>query len=115
MRIAALLLVIAGCDSVTAAEQNLPCTSRDDPISLSTLCGCANAQDVQFIRSRSVAIVSEMGWRTPESGGAISVVDVDTQAVRLGGRRTLWPASSASVSKDRLGDPQCDRPPSGAF
>jgi hypothetical protein len=56
-------------------------------------------------------IVSEQGWKAPISGGSISIVDVDTRAVRLVRKRTVWPAASATVSSKLVGDPECKAPP----
>ena len=42
-------------------EADLPCQDVDDPVGLSTRCGFAKPEDLQFIPSRSVVIVSEQG------------------------------------------------------
>ena len=108
------LLLIASPIGI-AAEADLPCRAIEDPAGLSTLCGFAKPEDLQFVRSRSVVIVSEQGWKAPASGGSISIVDVDTKAVRLGKRRTAWPAASATVSTKLIGDPACKTPPQDVF
>jgi len=108
------LLLIASPIGI-AAEADLPCRAIEDPAGLSTLCGFAKPEDLQFVRSRSVVIVSEQGWKAPASGGSISIVDVDTTAVRLGKRRTAWPAASATVSTKLIGDPACKTPPQDVF
>ena len=101
------LVLLAACRIGIAAETDLPCENIENPAGLSTLCGFAKPEDLQFVRSRSIVIVSEQGWKAPASGGSISIVDVDTKAVRLGKKRTLWPAASASVSNKLVGDPEC--------
>ena len=55
-----------------AAEADLPCENIDDPAGLSTLCGFAKPEDLQFVRSRSIVVVSEQGWKAPASGGSWS-------------------------------------------
>jgi hypothetical protein len=114
MKLWTCLLLIASPIGI-AAEADLPCLAIDDPAGLSTLCGFAKPEDLQFVRSRSVVIVSEQGWKAPASGGSISIVDVDTKAVRLGKRRTAWPAASATVSRKLIGDPACKTPPQDVF
>jgi hypothetical protein len=106
-----LLLFAYRAVALGAAEADLPCESVDNPSGLSTLCGFAKPEDLQFIRSRSVVIVSEQGWKAPISGGSISIVDVNTKAVRLGRKRTAWPAASATISRKLIGDPDCKAPP----
>src|SRR4026209_1349668 len=100
------LLLIASPIGI-AAEADLPCRAIEDPAGLSTLCGFAKPEDLQFVRSRSAVIVSEQGWKAPISGGSISIVDVDTRAVRLGRKRTVWAAGSATISRKLVGDPEC--------
>jgi hypothetical protein len=91
-----------------AAEPDLPCDNLNDPNSLSTLCGFAKPEDVQFIASKSAVIVSEQGWKQPDSGGFISIVDVDGRAGRLGTRHALWPPAKVEPSHRKLiGDPSC--------
>src|SRR5712672_326865 len=90
------------------AESDLPCDNLNDPNSLSTLCGFSKPEDVQFIASKSVVIVSEQGWKQPNSGGYISIVDVDGRAGRLGTRHALWPPAKVEPSHGKLiGDPSC--------
>jgi len=113
MKQATLFLLLFACRvvAVAAAEADLPCERLDNPGGLSTLCGFAKPEDLQFIRSRSAVVVSEQGWKAPISGGSISVVDVDTRAVRLGKKRAVWPAASATISRKLIGDPDCKAPP----
>jgi hypothetical protein len=110
-RPALFLLLFAYGAVAFGAEADLPCESVDNPTGLSTLCGFAKPEDLQFIRSRSAVIVSEQGWKAPVSGGSISIVDVDTRAVQLGRKRTVWPADSATISRTLVGDPECKAPP----
>src|SRR4030095_13103688 len=100
------LLLIASPIGI-AAEADLPCQDIDDPAGLSTLCGFAKPEDLQFVRSRSVVIVSEQGWKAPASGGSISIVDIDGNAVRFRQKRTVWPAADATVSAKLIGDTEC--------
>jgi hypothetical protein len=112
MKQPALILVLFACGTVAfGAEPDLPCESIDNPSGLSTLCGFAKPEDLQFIRSRSAVIVSEQGWKAPISGGSISIVDVDSKAVRLGNKRAVWPAASATIARRLIGDPHCKAPP----
>ncbi|HTJ20537.1 MAG TPA: SMP-30/gluconolactonase/LRE family protein [Steroidobacteraceae bacterium] len=106
-----LLLLAYRVVAVAAGEADLPCERIDNPTGLSTLCGFAKPEDLQFVRSRSAVIVSEQGWKAPISGGSISIVDVDTRAVRLGRKRTVWAAGSATISRKLVGDPECKAPP----
>lgn len=115
MKQLALFLVLFTFGVAFGAEADLPCLDVSDPAGLSTLCGFAKPQDLQFIPSRSVVIVSEQGWKSPMSGGSISIVDGDTKNIRLGKKRTIWPAASATVSTELIGDPQCKAPPAGVF
>jgi hypothetical protein len=98
-----------------AADADVPCANVNDPAGLSTLCGFAKPEDLQFVRSRSVVIVSEQGWKAPDSGGSISIVDIDTKAVRFGQKRTVWPAADATVSAKLIGDSACTTPPRDVF
>lgn len=112
MKQPALFLVLFACRAVAfGAESDLPCESIDNPTGLSTLCGFAKPEDLEFIRSRSVVIVSEQGWKAPVSGGSISIVEVETRAVRFGRKRTVWPAASATISHKLVGDRGCKAPP----
>jgi hypothetical protein len=112
MKQTVLFLVLFASRAVAfGAEADLPCETLDNASGLSTLCGFAKPEDLQFIRSRSAVIVSEQGWKAPISGGSISIVEVDTKAVRLGKKRTVWPAASATVSSKLVGDPECKAPP----
>src|SRR5678816_3314699 len=88
---ALILLLFAYRALAFGAEADLPCERIDNPTGLSTLCGFAKPEDLQFIRSRSAVIVSEQGWKAPISGGSISIVDVDTRSIRLSRKRTVWP------------------------
>jgi len=110
-RPALFLLLFAFRMVAFGAEADLPCESLDNPTGLSTLCGFAKPEDLQFVRSRSAVIVSEQGWKAPISGGSISIVHVDTRAVRLGKKRTVWPAVSATISRTLVGDLECRAPP----
>lgn len=114
-RLTSCLLLIACWRVSVAAEADPPCENVDDPAGLSTLCGFAKPEDLQFVRSRSVVIVSEQGWKAPASGGSISIVDVDTKGVRLGKRRTVWPAANATISRNLLGTADCKTPPIDVF
>ena len=105
------LLLFAYRAVAFGAESDLPCKSIDNSTGLSTLCGFAKPEDLQFIRSRSAVIVSEQGWKAPISGGSISIVDVDTRSIRLSRKRTVWPAASATISRKLVGDPDCKAPP----
>jgi hypothetical protein len=111
MKQPALFLLLFACRAAFGAEADLPCERVDNPSGLSTLCGFAKPEDLQFIRSRSAVIVSEQGWKSPISGGSISIGDVDTKAVRLGKKRTVWPADSAATSRKLIGDANCKAPP----
>jgi hypothetical protein len=66
-----LLLLAYRVVAVAAGEADLPCERIDNPTGLSTLCGFAKPEDLQFVRSRSAVIVSEQGWKAPISGGSI--------------------------------------------
>jgi hypothetical protein len=88
---------------------------------MSVSCGFAKPEDVQFIPSRSLVIVSEQGWKSPESGGAISSVAVDKRHGASPIRRQLWPPPTAAVPIEPkhqrnshvrvVGDAKCSSPP----
>jgi hypothetical protein len=108
--------ILIACGGIACgAEPDLPCGSIDNPAGLSTLCGFAKPEDVQFIRSKSVVIVSEQGWQAPRSGGSISVVGVDAKTLRLTKKTTLWPNANAKSTLKLLGDPSCREPPMEMF
>src|SRR5215831_17590142 len=98
------------------AESDLPCSNVNDPNALSTLCGFTKPEDVQFIASKSAVIVSEQGWKQPDSGGFISIVDVEGRTGRLGTRHVLWPPAKLEPSHGKLiGDPSCVNAPVEPF
>src|SRR5262245_15194021 len=102
-------IALLGYGGVCAGAE--ACKDVLDPDGLSTLCGFAKPEDVQFIRSRAGVIVSEQGWKAPESGGSISFVPVDARSVRLREKRVLWPRDGAKRGR-LIGDPSCTEPPS---
>jgi hypothetical protein len=113
--LAASLLLLAWSSGSPAAESKVPCQDVSDPGGLSTLCGFAKPEDVQFIPSKGVVIVSEQGWKAPKEGGAISVVEVAIRPAQLGKRRALWPSSSTTRPVKLRGDPECITPPTAVF
>jgi hypothetical protein len=97
--------------SACGSPPERPCTDAVPPAAIATLCGFAKPEDVAWIASRNVLLVSEMGLAAPSSGGALSAVDAAPAA--LGARRVLWPRGPAGppVEEPRLGDPTCETPP----
>src|SRR5215831_10997875 len=86
--------------------------------SMAVQCGFAKPEDVQFIPSKSIVIVSEQGWKAPESGGIVSASTVDANR-RLKSKRQLWPRAVDGIERTEhpkaaatlLGDPSCMTPP----
>jgi hypothetical protein len=107
-------LLLAYAHASLAADGAATCQNVIDPAALSTSCGFAKPEDVQFVSSLSLLLVSEQGWQAPDGGGAISSVPVDTQALRLGAKRKLWP-SVPTHPKQLIGAADCTAPPTELF
>ena len=91
------------------ARPERPCSEATGPHGIATVCGFAKPEDVVWIETANVLLVSEMGWDAPSGGGAISAVDA------AGVRRVLWPDVSApGRGEPLLGDPACTAPPVAA-
>ena len=109
------LLLTAWAGVGIGAEPDLPCENVADPTALSTMCGYAKPEDVQFMASKSAVIISEQGWKAPSRADpSLSSTSTDEQFASAGSTRCGRRSRSEGRSRP-IGDPGCTTPPAASF
>ena len=74
-----------------------------------TICGFRNPEDIEFVETAGLLLVSNMRFDGPvEDGGFLAALEVSSGTVTR-----LWPSPSGQLAapEPTLGDPSCTTPP----
>lgn len=111
----ALLALALGCGS----EPRGACQSDPPAGELGSVCGFANPEDVAWVPSAQLLLVSEMRHAGSPAGGALAALSLGAAGEPIAPARQLWPpahgaASRAAAPAAFAGDPACTQPPQPA-
>ena len=111
-----LLLALAlGCGSEPRGE----CQPDPPAGELGSVCGFANPEDVAWLPSARLLLVSQMRHPGSEGGGSLAALPLGAAGEPIAAARTLWPPPPGSGASEPaapalVGDPGCAQPPSAA-
>jgi hypothetical protein len=110
-RRAALLAAFAAL--ACAREPRGPCEPAPTPGQLGSVCGFENPEDLAFVPTAGVLLVSQM--RHPGGGGgSLAALVLGAAGEPVGAPRRLWPPPAGAGAADGatgVGDPACTQPP----
>ena len=116
----ALLCWLAGALAVACeGEPRGPCEPTPRPGEIGSICGFENPEDVAWVPSAGVLLVSQMRHADAGPGGSLAALALDPSGEPIAAPRRLWPpalaaAESAASTRASAGDPACTQPPRAA-
>jgi len=109
-----LLLLAALGLAACGGEPRGPCDWDVPAGTVGTVCGFTNPEDVEFVPSASLLLVSQMRGEPGDAGGSIAALLLDAEGRPASAPRQLWPDGPPRGDGPTRGEPRCSHPPAAA-